>query len=98
EIAQKALKEVDYHLERSSNLIVRLGNGTEESHRRMQEALEYFWSYTGEFFVADNYDEVLVAERISVNPESLREKCRSFVGEAMSNAQLTQHKGKSIQR
>lgn len=96
EIAQKALKEVDYHLERSSHLIIRLGNGTEESHRRMQKALEYFWSYTGEFFVADDYDEVLVAEGISVNPESLRDKWLSFVGEVLAEAQLTQPEVKYI--
>src|SRR5699024_7730981 len=89
EIAQKALKEVDYHRERSSNLIVRLGNGTEESYRRMHEALEYFWSYTGEFFVADNYDDELVAEGISVKPEYLREKWLSSVSKVLSEAQLT---------
>src|SRR5690625_2271637 len=66
EIAQKALKEVDYHLERSTHLMIRVANGIEESHRGMQKALEYFWYYTGEFFVADDYNEVLVAEGISV--------------------------------
>ncbi|HLS16300.1 MAG TPA: 1,2-phenylacetyl-CoA epoxidase subunit PaaC [Paenalcaligenes sp.] len=96
EIAQKALKEVDYHLERSSQLIVRLGNGTDESHRRMQEALEYFWSYTGEFFVSDDYDEALVAAEISVDPESLREKWLSFVGEVLADAQLEQPEVKYI--
>lgn len=96
EIAQKVFKEVDYHLERSSNLIIRLGNGTEESHRRMQEALDYFWSYTGEFFIADEYDEVLAAEGISVNPESLREQWLSLVGEVLAEAQLKQPEVKYI--
>ena len=51
EIAAKAAKEVAYHLERSADLIVRLGGGTEESHNRMQKSLNALWSYTGEMFL-----------------------------------------------
>ncbi|MEM9320577.1 MAG: 1,2-phenylacetyl-CoA epoxidase subunit PaaC [Pseudomonadota bacterium] len=48
EIAAKALKEVTYHQERSADLVLRLGDGSEESHRRMQAALDALWPYTGE--------------------------------------------------
>jgi ring-1,2-phenylacetyl-CoA epoxidase subunit PaaC len=53
EIAQKAVKEVRYHLERSSGLMVALGEGTEFSHNRMQEALNKLWPYTHEWFESD---------------------------------------------
>ena len=56
EIAAKAAKEVAYHLERSSDLVVRLGDGSDESHRRMQAALDALWPYTGEMFLADEKD------------------------------------------
>ena len=56
EIAAKAVKEAVYHLERSSDLIVRLGGGTEERNARMQSALDLLWPFAGEFFEADAID------------------------------------------
>ena len=53
EIAAKAVKEVAYHVERSTDWVIRLGDGTEESHARMQAALDDLWPYTGEMFAAD---------------------------------------------
>lgn len=61
-IAQKAVKEARYHLERSGDLVVRLGDGTEESHARMQAALDDLWAYTGEMFTPDEVDEALKGE------------------------------------
>lgn len=52
-IAAKASKEVNYHLQRSSGWVISLGDGTDESHERMQEALNALWMYTGELFEAD---------------------------------------------
>ncbi len=52
DIAAKAVKEVAYHLQRSRDWVVRLGDGTEESHRRMQAAADQLWPYTGEMFAA----------------------------------------------
>ncbi len=52
-IAAKAVKEVTYHLKRDSEWLIRFGDGTEESHRRAQEALENLWTYTGELFEED---------------------------------------------
>ena len=57
EIAEKAAKEVAYHLERSLDLVMRLGDGDGESHRRMQAALDDLWPYTGEMFLGDDADE-----------------------------------------
>ena len=60
-IAGKAQKEVAYHLRRSSDLVVRMGDGTEQSHRRTQAAVDALWPYTGEFFAPD-FIEGLPAE------------------------------------
>lgn len=55
-IAEKSLKEVTYHLRWSSEWVIRLGDGTEESHQRMQHAMEELWRYTGEFFTQVAYE------------------------------------------
>jgi ring-1,2-phenylacetyl-CoA epoxidase subunit PaaC len=55
-IAAKALKEVTYHLRWSSEWVIRLGDGTEESHQRMLKAIDELWRYTGELFVAADYE------------------------------------------
>ena len=57
-IAAKALKEVTYHLRWSSEWVVRLGDGTAESHQRMIKAIDELWRYTGELFVAVDYETV----------------------------------------
>lgn len=59
DIAAKAVKEVAYHVDRSADLVIRLGDGTEESHDRMQAALDDLWPYVGEMFIADAVDEAL---------------------------------------
>lgn len=88
EIAEKATKEVAYHLDRSRDLIIRLGDGTAESHRRMQEALDDLWAYTGELFIGDALDAELVAAGIAPEPESLKPAWDELVGEALSEATL----------
>ena len=55
-IAQKAVKEVTYHRERSTDTVIALGDGTEESHNRMQSALDRLWPYVGEMFASDDAD------------------------------------------
>ncbi|HEY6505946.1 MAG TPA: 1,2-phenylacetyl-CoA epoxidase subunit PaaC [Chitinophagaceae bacterium] len=57
-IAEKSLKEVTYHLRWSSEWVIRLGNGTEESHQRMLKAVDELWRYTGELFVPADYEKV----------------------------------------
>src|SRR6516225_230701 len=60
EIAAKAMKEVAYHAERSADWVVRLGDGTEVSHARMQAALDDMWPYTGEMFAVDTVEQQLI--------------------------------------
>lgn len=62
EIAVRAEKEVRYHLRHAAQWLVRLGDGTEESHRRAQGSLDELWRYTGEMFAADELDEIVMAE------------------------------------
>ena len=57
-IAAKALKEVTYHQRWSSEWVIRLGDGTEESHQRMLNAIDELWRYTGELFIAADYEAV----------------------------------------
>lgn len=56
-IAERAIKEVRYHVRHSSQWLVRLGDGTEESHARVQASLDNFWRFTGEMFAPDELDE-----------------------------------------
>lgn len=60
-IAEKSIKEVAYHVRRSSDIVVRLGDGTAQSHERMQHALDDAWRYTGELFVDDAITQELAA-------------------------------------
>jgi ring-1,2-phenylacetyl-CoA epoxidase subunit PaaC len=88
EIAAKAVKEVAYHVERTSDLIVRLGDGTDESHRRMQAALDALWPYTGEMFLSDEKDEAVAAAGIAPLP-ALRPAWDETVRHVLTEATLT---------
>jgi ring-1,2-phenylacetyl-CoA epoxidase subunit PaaC len=63
-IAGKSVKETRYHLQHASDWTMRLGDGTEESHARMQRALDYLWPYTGEFFSPSAIDAQIEAAGI----------------------------------
>ncbi|APG48325.1 1,2-phenylacetyl-CoA epoxidase subunit PaaC [Phaeobacter porticola] len=88
-IAEKASKEVAYHLERSAETIVGLGDGTDESHDRMQAALDYLWPYVGEMFQSDDIDAKMVTAGIAADPASLREEFDTLVTRILTNATLT---------
>jgi len=88
EIAGKAIKEVAYHLERSADLVVRLGDGTAESHRRMQDALDDCWPYTGEMFIADDHDRAVAAAGIAPDPSDLKDTWEATVTEVLRQATL----------
>ena len=57
-IAEKSLKEVNYHVRWSSEWVIRLGDGTEESHLRIKKALEDLWMFTGELFNTAPYEQI----------------------------------------
>jgi ring-1,2-phenylacetyl-CoA epoxidase subunit PaaC len=87
-IAEKSYKEVVYHLRWSSEWVIRLGDGTEESHVRMEKALDLLWKFTGELFVPTEYEKSLAAVGIAVDVEALRASWEEKVGEVFAEAQL----------
>lgn len=87
-IAAKALKEVSYHLRWSSEWVIRLGDGTEESHGRMTAAIESLWSYTGEMFTKAFYETSLIAENIIPDVALLKEPWMKKVTEIFDEATL----------
>lgn len=93
EIAAKAVKEVAYHVERSADLVIRLGDGSEESHARMQGALDELWPYTGEMFAADAADEAVAHAGIAPSLASLRAPWEAMVDEVLAEATLKRPDG-----
>ncbi len=88
EIAVKSAKEVTYHADRSADWIVRLGDGTEDSHARMQGALDALWTYTGEMFVMDEVDTRLVEAGVAVDLAALRGRWEARVHAVLDDATL----------
>lgn len=88
EIAEKSAKEVAYHLERSTDLVIRLGDGTDESHRRMQDALDYLWPFALELDVADDADRAIAAAGIGPDLAGVAQKAQAYRSEALSQAML----------
>jgi len=88
EIAQKCLKEVTYHVRRSTDLVVRLGDGTEESHRRMQAAIDDLWMYTGELFTPDALDTAMQQQGLAPALDELQQKWQQHVTEVLQMATL----------
>jgi ring-1,2-phenylacetyl-CoA epoxidase subunit PaaC len=87
-IAEKSLKEVTYHLRWSSEWVIRLGDGTEESHQRMMNAIDELWKYTGELFKATSYELQAASENAGVDPSLLKSKWEEKVKEVFSEATL----------
>ncbi|SMX51098.1 1,2-phenylacetyl-CoA epoxidase subunit PaaC [Actibacterium lipolyticum] len=89
EIAAKSVKEAAYHLERSADLVIALGDGTDESHQRMQSAVDLLWPFAGEMFAADDVDNAMAAAGIAPDPASLRAEWQRKVDQVMADATLT---------
>ena len=87
-IAEKSLKEVSYHVRRSGDLIVRLGDGTAQSHAMVQTAVNELWMYTGEMFQGDALDQAMAAQGIAPDLASLRETWINHVQEIFEEATL----------
>jgi ring-1,2-phenylacetyl-CoA epoxidase subunit PaaC len=96
EIAAKAEKEVAYHLERSADLVIRLGDGTAESHDRMQKALDLLIPYTGELFAEDAVDQALAEAGIAPLPGSLKADWDATLRAVLTEATLA-HPGETYQ-
>jgi ring-1,2-phenylacetyl-CoA epoxidase subunit PaaC len=88
EIAAKSAKEASYHAERSADWVIRLGDGTELSHGRMQQAIDGLWMYTGEMFAADAAESALIAEGIATDVAALKQPWDEAVGAVLAEATL----------
>ncbi|WP_170790033.1 1,2-phenylacetyl-CoA epoxidase subunit PaaC [Ruegeria lacuscaerulensis] len=89
EIAAKCVKEALYHLERSSQTVIALGDGTEESNARMVEALMFLWPYSGEMFVDDATDQAMADTGVAPLPSELRAPWLETVEAVAAEACLT---------
>ena len=89
QIAEKAVKELAYHLRRSSDLVIRLGDGSEESHARMQRAADALWMFAGEAFIDDELDQRIASRGIAPLPGSLQERWLARLEKIFSDATLT---------
>lgn len=88
-IAEKSLKEVTYHLRWSSEWVIRLGDGTEESHAKMQQAINELWMFTGEFFTPDETEKAMHAQGAGVDIEKVRALWTDRVNAVIEEATLT---------
>ncbi|MDH0738783.1 1,2-phenylacetyl-CoA epoxidase subunit PaaC [Achromobacter spanius] len=88
-IAAKSIKEVTYHVRRSSDMVVRLGDGTDESHAKMQAAIDDAWRFTGELFADDAVDQDVAARGIGCELSALRAPWLAHVREVLEEATLT---------
>ncbi|MBZ0216641.1 MAG: phenylacetate-CoA oxygenase subunit PaaC [Fimbriimonadaceae bacterium] len=88
-IAAKAVQEVEYHLKHSAEWVVRLGDGTEESHRRIEAALAALWPYTAELFEADELDVRMAEQGIGVDPSTLYDGWIGMVDDVLARATLS---------
>ncbi|MDR7050309.1 ring-1,2-phenylacetyl-CoA epoxidase subunit PaaC [Duganella sp. 3397] len=87
-IAEKSLKEVTYHLRRSGDLVVRMGDGTDISHAKTQAAADALWMYSGEVFGYDAVDQAMVEAGIAPPADQLRTQWLSHVAEIFAEATL----------
>ena len=92
-ISAKSLKEVTYHLRRSSEWMIRLGKGTAESKERMQKAVNDLWQFTSELFEMDEVDEALISEGIAVDLKEIQKFWKEKVTEIFAMADLVQPEG-----
>lgn len=88
-IAAKSLKEAKYHVRHSGEWMLKLGDGTDESHRRVQRALDDLWRFTGELFAADAIDREMQDAAIAPDLAALRERWETLVRDVVDRATLT---------
>jgi ring-1,2-phenylacetyl-CoA epoxidase subunit PaaC len=87
-VAAKAVKEVDYHRDHATKWVLRLGDGTEESHRRMQNGLDWMWPFVDELFAGDDLERALAGDGVAVDSAALRPEWDAYVDGVLSEATL----------
>jgi len=87
-IAEKSLKEVTYHVRWSSEWVIRLGDGTKESHARIDKAINELWDYTMEMFEITDFEKALINAGIAVNVNELQSEWSSNATRVLSEATI----------
>ncbi len=87
-IAAKSAKEVSYHRELAADWAIRLGDGTEESARRMAEGLDWCWRFVPELFEVDEVLAELIGRGIAADPREFEEEYRAEIGRVLAEAKL----------
>lgn len=87
-IAAKAFKETRYHARHCADWVLKLGDGTEESHARGQHALDELWRFTGELFDVDDVERRLIESGVAVDAAALRERWTQQVARVLAEATL----------
>ena len=88
-VATKGVKEVTYHRDHAARWTLRLGDGTDESHARMQDALEWVWPHLGELFRTTEQERRLAAVGVAVDPADTRDEVESVLDQVITRATLT---------
>jgi ring-1,2-phenylacetyl-CoA epoxidase subunit PaaC len=97
-IAKKSIKEASYHARFTGDWIKRLGDGTDESHEKMQAAINDLWTYTNELFEVTEDAKIMVAEGIGVDVSTLKETYYEKVSALLEEATLTIPASKYFQK
>src|SRR5690348_2520478 len=88
EFAHKAVKEVAYHRELASEWTIRLGDGTEESARRMADGIDWCWRFVPELFEVDDLLQAAIDARIAPDPRTFEDEYRSAIAAVLAEAKL----------
>lgn len=96
EVAQKAVREEKFHLQHTALWVERLGLGTPESHRRMQDALNVLWGYTTQLFVPTAGEETLIAAGITPDPAAVKTRWESLVRPHLERSGLSIPQGEGV--
>ena len=97
-IAAKMHKEARYHVRHAGDWVLKLGDGTEESHRRVQDAVNELWRYTGELFMTDEVEQRLVASGVACDSAALEPAWRAQVDDVFKRAGLSVPETRWMQR
>ena len=95
--AIKSLKEVTYHLRHSAEWIIRLGDGTEESHTKIQDSIENLWEYTEDLFAMNEVDKILIKEKIAIDLNTIKPLWNKTINEILTKATLNQPENSFMQ-
>ena len=84
----KSIKEVKYHLRHSNNWLIRLGDGTDESNKKIQESINEIWKYSGELFEIDAIDESMIKEGIGVDVSLIESEWNNMIGDIFTKGKI----------